>query len=86
MGLLYCVTGRLWMSIGMHLGYDFIETSVLGIGSNHGFLVNIPKQGEAAWVTGGSFGPDASVPAMLVGLLINVVLWRLAFRQQMASL
>lgn len=81
LGLLYVITGRLWMSIGMHLGYDFIETSVLGIGSHHGFLVNIPRAGTAAWLTGGTFGPDAAVPGMILGVLINAVLWRCAFRR-----
>ena len=85
MGLLYVITGRLWMSIGMHLGYDFVETSVLGIDSNHGFLVNMPKPGAAAWLTGGTFGPDAAVPAMVLGLLVNVILWRYAFRKRMGS-
>jgi uncharacterized protein len=85
MGLLYVTTGRLWMSIGMHLGYDFIETSVLGIGSHHGFLVNTPRAGVAAWLTGGTFGPDAAVPGMILGLLINVVLWRYAFRRRMTQ-
>jgi membrane protease YdiL (CAAX protease family) len=85
MGLLYVITGRLWMSIGMHLGYDFIETSVLGIGSHHGFLVNTPRAGVAAWLTGGTFGPDAAVPGMILGLLINVVLWRYAFRRRMTQ-
>lgn len=85
MGLLYVITGRLWMSIGMHLGYDFIETSVLGIGSHHGFLVNTPRAGVAAWLTGGTFGPDAAVPGMILGLLINVVLWRYTFRRRMTQ-
>jgi hypothetical protein len=83
MALLYVITGRLWMSIGMHLGYDFVETSVLGIGNHHGLLINTPKPGAAAWLTGGTFGPDAAVPAMILGLLINVALWRLAFRKRM---
>ena len=76
MALLYVITGRVWMSMGMRLGYDFIETSVLGVGSDHGFLISMPNQHAAAWLTGGSFGPDAAVPAMILGLLLNVVLWR----------
>ena len=79
MGLLYVITGRLWMSIGMHLGYDFIETSVLGVGSHHGFLISTPKADDAVWLTGGSFGPDAAIPGMIVGLVMNIVLWRVAF-------
>jgi membrane protease YdiL (CAAX protease family) len=85
MGLLYVITGRLWMSIGMHLGYDFIETSVLGIGSHHGFLVNVPKPGAAAWLTGGTFGPDAAVPAMILGVMINAALWHYAFGKRVTS-
>ena len=83
MGLLYVISGRLWLSIGTHLGYDFIESSVLGIGSHHGLLVNTPKTGAAAWLTGGTFGPDAAVPAIVFGVAVNVVLWRIAFRRRM---
>lgn len=85
MGLLYVMTGRLWMPIGAHLGFDFVESSVLGIGSHHGLLVNMPKAGAAAWITGGTFGPDAAVPAIVFGLVVNLVLWRLAFRRQNQS-
>ncbi len=79
MALLYVMTGRIWLSAGMHLGYDFIETSVLGVNSDHGFLVSTPNQHAAAWLSVGSFGPDAAVPAMVLGLLINVVLLRFVF-------
>ena len=79
MGLLYVITGNLWMSIGMHLGYDFVETSFLGINNSHGFLINLRRPDAVAWLTGGTFGPDASVPGMVLGGVINVILWRLAF-------
>ena len=85
MALLYVITGRLWMSIGMHLGYDFVETSVLGVGSHHGFLLSEPTSSMPAWLTGGSFGPDAAVPAMILGVIINIWLWRLAFRPRNVS-
>lgn len=81
LGLLYVITGRLWMSIGMHLGYDFIETSVLGVGSKHGFLVSTPKTSSATWLTGGAFGPDAAIPGIVLGLAMNAVLWWVAFRK-----
>ncbi len=79
MGLVYVMTGRLWVSIGLHLGYDFIETSILGVGSRHGLLLSQPKQGTAIWLTGGTFGPDAAVPAILVGLIFNLWLWHKVF-------
>jgi membrane protease YdiL (CAAX protease family) len=85
MALLYVITGRLWMSIGMHLGYDFVETSVLGVGSSHGFLLSEPRSNVSAWLSGGSFGPDAAVPAMILGVIINVWLWHLAFGSRESS-
>jgi len=69
----------------MHLGYDFVETSVLGVGSYHGFLLSEPTSSMPAWLTGGSFGPDAAVPAMILGVIINIWLWRLAFRPRNVS-
>lgn len=84
LALLYVITGRLWMSIGMHLGYDFIETSVLGVGSRHGFFHSAARPDAAAWLTGGTFGPDAAVPGILLGVVINVILWRIAFRRRAA--
>ncbi|SNS81487.1 hypothetical protein SAMN05421770_102430 [Granulicella rosea] len=79
MALLYVITGRLWMSIGMHLGYDFVETSVLGVASNHGLLLSETMSNAPAWLTGGSFGPDAAAPAMILGVMINIWLWHVAF-------
>ena len=79
MGLVYVVTGRLWMSIGLHLGYDFIETSILGVGTVHGLLLSQPKPSATTWLTGGTFGPDAAVPAIFLGLIFNLWLWRRVF-------
>lgn len=58
------------------------KTSVLGVGSNHGFLISTPNPHVVAWLTGGSFGPDAALQAMILGLLINIVLWSFAFGSQ----
>lgn len=85
LALLYVITGRLWMSIGMHLGYDFVETSVLGVGSKHGFFHSMARPDAAAWLTGGTFGPDAAIPGILLGIVINVILWRVAFRRRPAG-
>ncbi len=39
LGLLYMTTGRLWIAMGMHLGWDFTEESLLGVNSHHGVLL-----------------------------------------------
>jgi CAAX protease family protein len=69
MGLLYMVTGRLWMSIGLHIGWDFTETSVFGVNSSDGLLLSTPMAGKSDILTGGSFGPDASVLSYIIGIV-----------------
>jgi membrane protease YdiL (CAAX protease family) len=70
MGLLYMITGRLWMSIGMHTAWDFTEDSVLGVGNHNGLLLSTPVPSKPELLTGGHFGPDASVLSTLVGILM----------------
>jgi membrane protease YdiL (CAAX protease family) len=69
MGLQYMATGRLWMSVGMHIGWDFTEGSILGVNNPDGVLLSIPTAGMSDILTGGSFGPDASVLSFTIGIL-----------------
>jgi membrane protease YdiL (CAAX protease family) len=69
MGLLYMATGRLWMSVGLHIGWDFTETSILGVNSSDGLLLSTPVTGRSDILTGGSFGPDASVLSYAIGII-----------------
>lgn len=70
MGLLYMITGSLWASIGMHIGWDFTETSLLGINNPAGLLACAPTPGKPALLTGGSFGPDSSILATLLAMVL----------------
>jgi membrane protease YdiL (CAAX protease family) len=69
MGPLYMATGRLWMSVGLHIGWDFTETSILGVNSSDGLLLSTPVPGRSDILTGGSFGPDASVLSYAIGII-----------------
>jgi membrane protease YdiL (CAAX protease family) len=66
-------TRRLWLSIGLHLGWNFFEGTVFGFsvsGLNLFTLVHQTVHGPA-WLTGGAFGPEAGLvilPGMAVGL------------------
>jgi membrane protease YdiL (CAAX protease family) len=73
-GLLYMQSGRLWLSIGAHLGYDFTEWSLMGVGDKNGLLVVIPAPHAPAFLTGGGFGPDGSVFTTLVGSLFIIAI------------
>jgi membrane protease YdiL (CAAX protease family) len=76
LGLLYMVTGRLWMAIGMHTAWDFAEESLFGVNTHNGLLLSTPVQGKSALLTGGSYGPDGSLLAMMVGVLCcAAIIW-----------
>lgn len=77
----YLLTGRLWMAIGVHAAWNFTQgwvwgASVSGIPVVESWLVSKPKPGAPEFLSGGAFGPEASLPAMVVGTLTAaVVLW-----------
>ena len=75
----YVVTGRLWFPIGLHAAWNFTEGSLFGMSvsgySTPGWLAGTLK-GPAA-LTGGAFGPEASIFAVAVCLAVAVLLlWR----------
>ncbi|MBD8528243.1 CPBP family intramembrane glutamic endopeptidase [Pseudomarimonas arenosa] len=78
LGLAYLRTGSLALPVGLHLGWNWMQGSVLGFGVS-GFsqagLWQVERSG-AEWIHGGSFGLEASVFAILVDLLMIAMLWR----------
>ncbi len=79
LGLAYLRTGSLALPIGLHLGWNWTEGSVLGFGVSGydfpGWLRPI-FQGQAEWLTGGAFGPESSVFSPLITLVPILLLWR----------
>ena len=79
LGLAYLRTRSLAMPIGIHLGWNWTLGHVLGFGvsgfGQSGWFRPL-LQDSPEWVTGGSFGPEASVFAVVVDVLLIVVLWR----------
>jgi membrane protease YdiL (CAAX protease family) len=68
-------TGKLWLSIGLHLGWNFFEGVVFGFpvsGLGVFRLIDQHVTGPAL-VTGGDFGPEAGLvvlPALALGALL----------------
>ncbi|MGI4788419.1 MAG: CPBP family intramembrane glutamic endopeptidase [Janthinobacterium lividum] len=82
----YLLTRRLWLPIGLHWGWNFFETSIYGT-ANSGAGENNPNTLFAGHVhgpflvTGGSFGPEASLICLGIGSYAGIVLLRLAIRK-----
>ncbi len=79
LGLAYLRTRSLALPIGIHFGWNWLLGHVLGFGVS-GFeqagwfrplLMDLPE-----WVTGGKFGPEASIFAVVADLMLILMLWK----------
>jgi membrane protease YdiL (CAAX protease family) len=84
---LYMVTRRLWAAIGLHAAWNFSQGGIYGIAvsgfAEPGLLV--PRIAGPDWLTGGAFGAEASLPAVVICTLFGILLlviahWRGQFR------
>lgn len=79
LGLAYLRTRSLALPVGLHLGWNWTQGNVLGFhvsGFDHAGWLQPIFQGRAEWLTGGAFGPEASIFSPLISLLMIVLLWR----------
>ncbi len=81
---LYVLTRSLWLPIGLHFAWDFTHAGIFGVamsGSDaapHG-LLQTTLSGPTV-LTGGVFGPEASLIALLICVVPTFVLLRRAAR------
>ncbi|WP_327392597.1 MULTISPECIES: type II CAAX endopeptidase family protein [unclassified Streptomyces] len=85
LGAAYAATRSLWLPIGLHLGWNLaaggiFSTTLSGAAGGPTGLFDGAMSGNAA-LTGGTFGPEASVVAILVCGLPTLVFLRLARRR-----
>ena len=79
LGLAYWRTGSLALPIGIHFGWNWMQGALLGfnvsgfaqVGWLHAAVLDKPQ-----WMTGGKFGPEASIFAVMVDVITIVLLWR----------
>ena len=64
----YMYTRRIWFPLGLHLGWNYFQSGIFGMpnsGSAYDGLL-IPQITGPAWLTGGTFGIEASYFAILL--------------------
>jgi membrane protease YdiL (CAAX protease family) len=80
----YMLTRRLWISIGLHVAWNFAQSGVFsGIVSgsfNQPGLFKSTLEGSD-WLTGGAFGMEASLVAVVVCTAAGLLLLMLAMRR-----
>ena len=80
----YAATRNLWVPNGLHFGWNFAEgaifgTDISGKSAPEGLLRGA-LSGPTA-ISGGSFGPEASVYALIAGVLVTIAFMWLARRR-----
>lgn len=76
LGAAYKWSGNLWVPIGIHWAWNYFQGPVFGFavsGSDTPSLVTPVIEGSK-WLTGGEFGAEASIPAVVLGLATSIVL------------
>lgn len=84
MGAAYVATRKLWLPMGLHFGWNYaagglFSTEVSGSNTPQG-LLDAATSGPAL-LTGGTFGPEGSVIAVVACSLVTVSLLVLAHRR-----
>ncbi len=79
-GLAYLRTRSLALPIGLHFMANFTQGTLFGFGvsgsAEPGMLSPVIAAGCPDWLSGGSFGLEASVPGLITVILFTVLLWR----------
>src|SRR5262249_17997968 len=85
LGAAFALTRNLWFPIGFHFSWKFFEGPVYGTAISGATLPSSLITAQVTGpriLTGGSFGPEAGVPAMLTCLAAAIVLIVLVLRER----
>lgn len=79
----YLLTRRLWLPIGIHAGWNFTQGGIFGVsvsGQPSGGLLDGTLSGPE-WLSGGVFGVEASIVAVILGIALGTTLLVMAWRR-----
>jgi membrane protease YdiL (CAAX protease family) len=80
----YMLTRRLWLSIGFHMAWNYTQSAIFsgivsGNDAQQGLIRSTMKGPD--WLTGGSFGVESSVLALLLCTTAGIVMLVMAARR-----
>jgi len=84
-GAAYLLRRRLWLSIGVHWAWNFVEGPVFGLpvaGGDYSPSLVAGRLTGHIWATGGHFGPEASVPCLIISTLAGLWLLEVGYRHK----
>lgn len=84
LAMIFHVTRTLWACIGLHAAWNITQGTIYGIPVSgteaKGWLIS--SRTGPDWLSGGSFGAEASVVALIVCTSVSIVLLLIALRRQ----
>ena len=84
LGAAYKWSGTLWVPIGIHWAWNYVQGNVFGLavsGMQVGDTILETNVNGPDIITGGAFGPEASIIAVILGTLITIVFLTNRYRQ-----
>jgi len=73
----FLLTRRVWMVLGVHFGWNFVQTGIFGM-ANSGIPIPgwiTPSIDGPVWLTGGAVGIENSALTVGLALLVSVILF-----------
>jgi len=70
----YKWSGTLWVPIGIHWSWNYVQGNIYGLavsGTNAGESILVTTTAGPDIITGGPFGPEASIIAVIYGIIIT---------------
>jgi len=84
LGAVYMLTRHLWAAMGLHAAWNFTQGWIFGLpvsGGNGGTGLLNGRLIGSEWLTGGAFGLEASLPAVIVATAAGVAILVVAIRK-----
>ncbi|GJL95420.1 MAG: hypothetical protein DHS20C05_18250 [Hyphococcus sp.] len=73
----FLATKMLWLSMGMHIGWNFFQGPIFGYPASGHETITLVQQSPTGpdWLSGGAFGPEGSVVTIPVIGLAILIMW-----------